>query len=100
MCDVAHVFVGEESARREAVRRLDVLAQRVNEREAVLYGELAYNEIDELWCVCVCVYMEMYIRAYIHTYMHTYIHAYIHTCIHTYIHTYVLIYRSTNIHIF
>ena len=71
---MAAVFVGEESARREAVRRLDVLAQRVNEREAVLYGELAYDDIDELWCVCVCV------------------------C--TWRCTYILIYRSTNIHTF
>jgi hypothetical protein len=32
-----------------AVRRLDVLAARVAEREAKLYGELAYTGVDELW---------------------------------------------------
>ena len=32
-----------------AVRRLDVLAARVAEREAKLYGELAYTSVDELW---------------------------------------------------
>jgi hypothetical protein len=31
------------------MRRLDVLAQRVAAREAKLYGELGYEEIDELW---------------------------------------------------
>ena len=32
-----------------SVRRLDVLAARVAEREAKLYGELAYTSVDELW---------------------------------------------------
>ena len=45
----ALIWRNENASRREAARRLDILAQRVAAREAKLYGELGYEEIDELW---------------------------------------------------
>ena len=45
----ALIWRNENASRREATRRLDILAQRVAAREAKLYAELGYEEIDELW---------------------------------------------------